>query len=120
MQGIDGGKLMTMRFGIQGHITVHVTHVMQRILQILTCLLGQQRIIHHRLLTDIPQRTVQPFRRVSSGHPIRSQGNLEQREPLTVGLLMDVSGHLRNVNLLGISLHPYLIQQILTIGKEFR
>ena len=120
MQGIDGGQLMTMRFGIQGHITVHVTHIMQRILQILACLLGQLRIIHHRLLTDIPQRTVQPLRRVSSGHAIRSQWDLEQREPLTVGLLMDVSGHLRNVNLLGISLHPYLIQQILTIGKEFR
>ena len=120
MQGMDGGKLMSPRLRVKGYIAVHVTHVMQRILQIPTCLLGQQRIIHHRLLTDIPQRTVQPLRRISSGHAVRSQGNLEQREPLTVGLLMDVSGHLRNVNLLGISLHPYLIQQILTIGKEFR
>ena len=120
MQGIDGGQLMPPCLRVKGYITVHITHIVQRILQILACLLGQQRIIHHRLLTDIPQRTVQPLRRISSGHSIRSQGNLEQREPLTVGLLMDVSGHLRNIYLLGISLHPYLIQQILTIGKEFR
>ena len=100
--------LPALAFPFHNHRSVHISHISHCGDKIPARQLRLHTVIYHRLLADIPQFAVNPFRSVPPGERVSTQRNLEQREPSGVGFLPHILPKHLNVHVLVVTLYLHI------------
>jgi hypothetical protein len=102
----------------QVNLGIQVSHILNGIPYVQSCLMRQRGIIDDRRLTQPSQETVKTPGTIPSGEGIDVQRHLHQREPFVVRMLADVSRQRSRLQLILIGFDRNMIQHMLTFRNE--
>ena len=116
-QSVDGLELFALHLYLMIHLRIHIPHVLHGPEQVVAREIGLHGVVEHRLLTDVPQRAVDPSGGVAPRHGIDAEGYLEDGEPSGIAFLPHVLLKLHGVEVLVCRLYSYALEQILPLGN---